>query len=57
MWTKREKHIDRAISNTAGFYGELGGLIGINLPRIAMLELDGGEDVKPDDVDADLAIA
>jgi hypothetical protein len=40
IWIKREKHIDRAVANTAGLYGELGGIIGANLPRIALLELD-----------------
>lgn len=40
IWIKREKHIDRAVANTSGLYGELGGIIGANLPRIALLELD-----------------
>jgi hypothetical protein len=55
-WTKREKHIDRAIANTAGLYGELGGLTGINLPRIALLELDGNETDRAEE-EAELAIA
>jgi hypothetical protein len=40
IWIKREKQLDRAVANTAGLYGELGGIIGANLPRIALLELD-----------------
>jgi hypothetical protein len=40
IWIKREKQIDRAVANTAGLYGELGGIIGASLPRIALLELD-----------------
>jgi hypothetical protein len=39
IWIKREKQIDRAVSNTAGLYGELGGIIGASLPKIALLEL------------------
>ncbi len=56
-WTKREKHIDRAIANTAGLYGELGGLTGVKLPRIALLELDGGELPEHADEDAEFAVA
>ncbi|HEX3151339.1 MAG TPA: DUF2130 domain-containing protein [Gemmataceae bacterium] len=54
MWTKREKHIDRAVANTAMLYGELGELIGTKLPRIPMLELDGYE--EPDHVEDEPAV-
>ena len=40
IWIKREKQLDRAVANTAGMYGELGGIIGASLPRIPLLELD-----------------
>jgi hypothetical protein len=40
IWIKREKQIDRAITNTAGLYGEIGGVLGAKLPPIALLELD-----------------
>ncbi len=39
IWTKREKQLDRAVANTAGLYGDLGGILGSNLPQIAHLEL------------------
>jgi hypothetical protein len=39
IWTKREKQLDRAVANTAGLYGDLGGILGTNLPQIAHLEL------------------
>jgi hypothetical protein len=39
IWTKREKQLDRAVANTAGLYGDLGGILGANLPQIANLEL------------------
>ena len=42
IWIKREKQLDRAVANTAGMYGELGGIIGASLPQIALLELDQG---------------
>ena len=32
IWSKREKQIDRALSNTAGLYGDLQGIIGASLP-------------------------
>jgi hypothetical protein len=39
IWTKREKQLDRAVANTAGLYGDLGGILGASLPQIANLEL------------------
>jgi hypothetical protein len=39
LWAKREKQIDRAVLNTAGLYGDLGGIVGSSLPQIAHLEL------------------
>ncbi|MFQ5328588.1 MAG: DUF2130 domain-containing protein [Thermodesulfobacteriota bacterium] len=43
-WAKREKQIERVITNTAGMYGDVQGIIGASLPEIAMLELDEGEE-------------
>jgi hypothetical protein len=57
MWTKRERHIDRAIANTAGLYGDLGGLIGVGLPRIALLDLDGIEAPEHVDAKSELSVA
>lgn len=39
IWAKREKQLDRAITNTSGMYGDLSGLIGASLPQIASLAL------------------
>jgi hypothetical protein len=39
MWAKREKQLERAITQTAGMYGDLDGIIGASLPRIEKLEL------------------
>jgi hypothetical protein len=39
IWAKREKQIERAAVNTAGLYGEFGGILGSSLPQIANLEL------------------
>lgn len=38
MWAKREKQLDRAVTQTSGMYGDLSGIIGGSLPRIDMLE-------------------
>jgi len=40
LWAKREKQLERAALNTAGLYGDLGGILGSSLPPIANLELD-----------------
>jgi hypothetical protein len=39
MWAKREKQLERAVSNTAGLYGDLSGILGPSLPQIADLGL------------------
>ncbi len=39
LWAKREKQIERAVRHTAGLYGDLGGIIGPDLPQIANFEL------------------
>jgi len=40
IWKEREKQIERVVTNTAGMYGEMRGLIGQTMPGIAGLELD-----------------
>jgi len=52
LWSRREKEIERVMNNTVGMYGDLQGLIGGALPRIASLELDDGE--FEDEKDSDL---
>ena len=44
IWEKREKQIERIISNTAGMYGDLEGLAGASLPPIKILELPVSEE-------------
>jgi len=44
IWAAREKCIERVIMSTAGLYGDIQGIIGASLPKIASLELDGGEE-------------
>lgn len=39
IWNKREKQLDRAVSNTTALYGDLGGILGPKLPSIPQLEL------------------
>jgi hypothetical protein len=49
LWTKREKQLERAIHNTAGFYGELDGILGAKLPQIELLDLAQATEEYPDD--------
>ena len=34
IWSKREKQLQRALSNTAGLYGDLQGIIGASMPLV-----------------------
>lgn len=34
QWSKREKQLERAITNTASLYGDLQGIVGASLPKI-----------------------
>ena len=43
QWREREKQIERVITNTVGMYGEMSGILGGTLPRIAALELDADD--------------
>lgn len=46
LWSKREREIERVITNTTGMYGDLQGIIGASLPTIAHLELEFSEEVE-----------
>ncbi|MEW6215586.1 MAG: DUF2130 domain-containing protein, partial [Nitrospirota bacterium] len=37
IWSKREKEIERVITNTVGMYGDMQGIIGTSMPKIKML--------------------
>jgi hypothetical protein len=39
IWAKREKQIERVITNTVSMYGDMQGSIGASLPKIKSLEL------------------
>lgn len=39
IWAKREKQIDRVLTNTVGLHGDVAGIIGGTLPEIAGIEL------------------
>ncbi len=39
-WAKREKQIERVITNTASMHGDMQGIIGASLPQIKLLELN-----------------
>jgi hypothetical protein len=39
IWAKRDKQIERVMSNTAGLHGDLAGIIGRPLPAIELLDL------------------
>ncbi|MBI4468130.1 MAG: DUF2130 domain-containing protein [Acidobacteria bacterium] len=40
LWQEREKQIERIITNTAGMYGAVRGLIGAGMPEVQMLTLE-----------------
>lgn len=39
QWKAREKQIQRVVTNTAGLYGDMRGIIGASLPEVKSLEL------------------
>lgn len=49
IWAKREKQIERALTNTAGLYGDFQGIIGATLPQIEKLEFPALTDSSNDD--------
>ena len=44
IWAKREKQIERVISNAAGMHGDLQEIAGTSLPTIKMLELPNDDE-------------
>ncbi len=44
IWARREKQLERAVTNTAGMYGDMQGIIGSTLPELKSLELGSGEE-------------
>jgi len=44
LWAKREKQIERVVTNTVRMYGDMQGIIGATLPEIKSLELEAGAD-------------
>jgi hypothetical protein len=46
IWAKRQKQLERALTNTSGFYGDLQGIIGGSLAQIESLEMPALE-AKP----------
>jgi hypothetical protein len=47
IWAKREKQIERIVTNTAGLHGELQGIIGQSLPTIEALEIESIAKLPP----------
>ena len=45
-WAKREKQLELVITNTAGMYGDIHGIIGTSLPEIKLLEIESEEEVN-----------
>lgn len=43
QWKEREKQIQRVMKNTTGLYGDMQGIIGGQLPKIQMLEMEASE--------------
>ena len=48
IWKKREKQIERAISNTTALYGDLQGIVGASLPEVEGLSLPRIESLGDD---------
>jgi hypothetical protein len=45
LWSEREKQIERIITNTAGMYGDIHGLIGAGMPEIQLLALEAAAEL------------
>ncbi|MBZ0169651.1 hypothetical protein MELA_02496 [Candidatus Methylomirabilis lanthanidiphila] len=43
IWAARDKQLGRALSGLAGMYGDMQGLVGASLPKVAHLELGSGD--------------
>lgn len=50
IWAKREKQIDRVITNVTRLYGDMQGIIGSSLPEIKSLELKSL--IEPEDLES-----
>jgi len=48
IWARREKQIQRALSNVSGLHGDMEGIVGKALPEIRQLELPASLDEKAD---------
>jgi hypothetical protein len=51
-WATREQQIARVLVSTVGMYGDIQGIVGASLPKIAALELEGPEQIdslKPEE--------
>lgn len=48
-WAKREKQLERAVTGTAGLYGDLQGIMGKRLAEVESLEMPALEAVPADD--------
>ena len=44
IWSKREKELERVVSNTSSLYGDLQGATDNQLPKISSLELESGNE-------------
>jgi hypothetical protein len=51
IWAKREKQLERAVSSTAGMYGDLQGIVGASLPQLDELELPALTDETAEGMD------
>jgi hypothetical protein len=51
IWAKREKQIERVVTNIVRMRGEMQGIIGATLPEIKSLELASGKEEEPGDED------
>lgn len=52
LWSKRDKQLQRALTNTAGLYGDLQGIIGASLPVVEGLAAPRLESETVDSLDA-----
>ncbi len=48
IWKKREKQIDKVLSNTTGMYGSIKGIAGSAIQSVPLLDLPEGEDNDSD---------
>ena len=53
LWAKREKQIERVLTNTVGMHGDVAGIVGKSLPAIEQLELDAIAHEPEEDDDGD----